>query len=187
MYQPRHLYEIDLDGVSDNETVELCRNAMAVTAGSLHGFVYGPWLEARISRLVQECLPEWQCSHSQLTGLDDQSLQSRSWDVVVHRPPPAGWPPASHPPNGYPLLPTACCCAAVNVKGNFSPAGLRRAAREPAYEDTGDSTRTQMDYLGPHVPVIFFCFTAYASHAHMDRVAGECGMRAFTLARLFDK
>lgn len=190
-YLPRHKYDIEPNGVTDPETRTLCDEAIEVTAGSLHGFVYAPWLEARVTLLIQQWLPGWSCSHSQLTKRDDQSVQSRSWDIVVHKVPPSGWPAASTPPHGYPLLPMELCCAAINVKTNFSPAGIKAATKEPAYgqDERGDSTdvQSQISFLQPEVPLIFFCLTAYGTHDRMDEVAREHGMRAFALARLYDK
>ena len=183
---PTHQYELDPNGIEDSFTNGLCLDAIKVGSSSMKGQVIGLWLEARVSALVAQWLPNWVCSHAQITDANDTTMQSRTWDVVVHRPIPTGfgYPPPSHPPHGYPLVPKHLCCALINVKGNLSPSQLRAAMNEPAYQGTEDSTIKQMDYLGPDLPKIYLCFTSYASERAMSDAAIECGVEAFTLARL---
>lgn len=190
-YTPRHKFKINSTRCDDSETTELCDEAVRVNAGSLRGFVYASWAENRTTRLIQSWLPGWSCSHAQIVDRDDQSVQTRSWDIVVHQPPPPDWPPACNPPNGYPLVPKDLCCVAINVKTNFAPSQIGAALKEKAYgQDAGgdaiETERGQISLLLPEVPVVYFCLTAYGTHDRTDEVARNAGLRAFVLARLRD-
>ena len=103
-FTPRHNFQLDENGLRDEESLSLLRDAQAVWRSLYQGMLpEGNWLEDRVGWLVEQWLPGWQVSHAQVADLQDLALQSRSWDLTIHRPDLAelGLPPAARPDGRY--------------------------------------------------------------------------------------
>ena len=187
-FKPPHDYALIEGDVTDPETLNLVRDALAVYRGLFQGMVpVGTWLEARVETLVREWLPEWEVSHAQVVDLERQEIQSRSWDLVVHKPVPEelGLPPPAKPGRGWALVPRHLCCAVVDVKGRFD-AGLRYAEAS-AFNVENTCDIPQLKLLGPGVLAAVLAITSAAEPQTLSRSCGPLGLETFVLARARDR
>jgi hypothetical protein len=184
-FQPRHVYKFSNENqFPDKDTETLLRDAMAVYASQYQGVCIGPWLEDRLRHQINLWFPEWSCSHAQITADDNFDLQSRSWDIVLHRPPPPelGYPPSAYPNGSFPLIPKSQVAAVVDSKGLLTPSGLRKYCAQVAYDRSCASSTTQFNLIGGAIPKILFCFTSTTTHQSLSSLSQELGAFTFVLA-----
>ena len=83
----------DIISPDADDTLALLRDAQAVWSNVLQGMVpVGDWLQARIAHLIRGWIGyDWCISHGQVFDPVDRDLQSRSWDLIIHRRPPDGY------------------------------------------------------------------------------------------------
>ena len=186
MQRPQHTYEIDYDGVTDPETLALVDDFAAMYRSVYQGAMIGAWLEDRIQLLIEGWLPEWCLSHAQILDAEHPDLQSRSWDIVVHKPVPPEMrlPPPSRRNHGYPLVPKDLCCAAIDTKGRYDQP--REYARKRAFNTTNDATIPQLTLLAPTVEPILLILASKYPEQTVLATAKESGMSAFVLVRAHD-
>ena len=136
--------------------------------------------------MIRKWLPSWVCSHAQIADPNLPSIQSRSWDIVVHKPVPAEWgyPNPSTPYGGYPLIPKSLCCAVIDSKGNLDCAKLRKYCRQPAFNVDRTCLTRQLDFLDQGIMPIAFLVTAWESHESIAAEARNCGINAYVLAQM---
>lgn len=183
---PKHDYQIDYNGVNDPETLAQVDDFAAVNGSLFQGAMIGAWLEDRIQLLIEGWLPGWYLSHAQIWDPARPDLQSRSWDIVVHKPvpPEMDFPPPSRPSHGYPLLPKNLCCAAIDTKGRFNQP--RDYARLSAFNVRNDATTPQLELLAPTIVPILFIFASTYAEETVVAAAMESGMSAFVLVKARD-
>ena len=182
----QHRYDIGYDGVTDLETLMLVDDFAAVYRSVFQGVMIGDWLEARVMRLIKKWLPDWRLSHAQIIDPTMPDLQSRSWDIVVHRPVPSELhlPPPAYEDEGYPLLPKALCCAAIDCKGRYDTP--QTYARKTAFNVINTAITPQLEILSPTVTPILFIMASTLPEQTVVSRAREHGLSAFVLAHARD-
>ena len=187
-YKPVLNYQLNENGVTDSNTLTLMRDTMAVYGSLYQGMPpLGEWIQTRVAHLIREWLPGWSTSHGQIADEDTPEIQSRSWDIIIHRPIPAsrGYPPPASPTGPYPLVPKDLCCAVVDTKGRYNTPG--KYAEATAFDLPNKCKMNQLDFLGPEIlPVLFII----ASNFTPDRVEAEGetnGISTFVLAKAVDR
>lgn len=186
MERPQHIVEVDPNGVTDRETLQLVNDFACVYRSMFQGATLGPWLENRVQLLIEGWLPGWCLSLAQIVDPQRPDLQSRSWDIVVHKPVPSemDFPPPSRPYRGYPLLPKYLCCAAIDTKSRYNQP--RDYARLPAFNITNDAIVPQLALLAPTIAPILFIFASTYEEEAVKAAAWESGMSAFVLVKAHD-
>lgn len=176
-----HRVSLDCNGVEDRETLGLFRDALAVEAASYGGVVMGPWLETRLRELVAGWMPGWCISHAQVADEAVPEMQSRTWDLVIHRPVPSerGYPPAAAAGRDYPLVPKDLVCAVVDAKYTF--AGIEEYANAQAVGLRGDAGVRQIELLAP-IPAAVFAMRVSGDAVRAAEKAGRLGLNLFALA-----
>ena len=170
-FHPRHTYRFTEPlQFPDSDTEVLLRDSMNVYASQHQGVCIGPWLEDRLTNLIESWFPAWCCSHAQLTADDEFSLQSRSWDIVLHKPisEELNYPPPAYPGGSYPLIPKSLVAAVIDSKGYLTPSGLRKYCVQTAYDITCSSSISQFAFIGEAIPKILFCFTSTVNHSEFS-------------------
>ena len=186
-FEPRHTYRFtNAESFPDAETETLLRESMAMCASQYQGVCIGPWLEDRLRHCIQLWFPEWSCSHAQLTDDNDFDRQSRSWDIVLHKPVPSGhgYPPPAYPNGSYPLIPKSLVAAVIDSKGLLSPSGLRKYCAQLTYDAPGDNSIRQFDFIGGKIPKILFCFTSTSTHEDFSALCQQLGAWGFVLSKV---
>ena len=188
MYKPVLKYQLNDNGVTDSSTLEFINDPMAVYGSLYQGMPpLGEWIQTRVAHLVREWLPDWTTSHGQIADENTPDIQSRSWDIIIHRPIPKsrGYPPPASPTGPYPLVPKDLCCAVIDTKGRYNTP--RKYAEATAFDLPNKCVMKQMDFLGPEIlPVLFIISSNYTP----DRVEAEgeaTGIATFVLAKAVDR
>lgn len=136
--------------------------------------------------LIKKWLPDWRFSLAQIIDPAITNLQSRSWDIVVHRPVPPEMhlPPPAYEDERYPLLPKELCCAAIDYKGRYNTPQLY--AGKKAFDVTNTASTPQLDILAPTIaPILFIMASTLPEHTIVAR-AKEHGLNAFVLVHARD-
>lgn len=188
-FTPPHKYELRRNGVSDANTVKLAEDTLVVYRSLYQGMApIGEWIQTRVACLIREWLPEeWITSHGQIADVDTPEIQSRSWDIIVHRPIPKsrGYPPPASSNGPYPLVPKDLCCAVVDTKGRYNTP--KKYAEAKAFNPPNNCNTKQLDFLGQNIlPVLFIMATSRSP----DRVEAEGeanGISTFVLAKAIDR
>lgn len=188
-FTPLHKYELQFNGVSDAYTVKLAEDTLSVYRSLYQGMApIGEWIQTRVACLIREWLPkEWITSHGQIADAYTPEIQSRSWDIIVHRPIPKsrGYPPPASSNGPYPLVPKDLCCAVVDTKGRYNTP--KKYAEAKAFDLPNKCNTKQLDFLGPNIlPVLFIIATNHSP----DRVEAEGeanGISTFVLAKAVDR
>lgn len=184
--RPQHQYDINPTGVTDQDTLMLVEDFAAMYRAVYQGAMIGDWLEARVMLLIKKWLPGWRLSHAQIIDPALPDLQSRSWDIVVHRPVPREMhlPPPAYGDEGYPLLLKELCCAAIDCKGRYDTPQIY--AGKTAFNVTNTATTPQLEILSPTVePILFIMASTYPELTVVAR-ARQHGLTAFVLAHASD-
>lgn len=187
-YIPVLNYQLNENGVTDSDTLIFTKDTMAVYGSLYQGMPpLGEWIQTRVAHLIHEWLPGWSTSHGQIADEDTPGIQSRSWDIIIHRPIPASrrYPPPASPTGPYPLVPKDLCCAVVDTKGRYNTP--KKYAEATAFDLPNKCKMKQLDFLGPKIlPVLFII----ASNFTPDRVEAEGeanGISTFVLAKAVDR
>jgi len=145
--------------------------------------VIGPWMEARLIHMIRDWIGERWCisGPTQVYFPDQPDLRSRSWDIVIHRPVPAGYPPEAAPGAGYPLVPINAVRVVIDTKSNFSNPAVYAA--QACFNQMNDSSVRQIDALGNGVTKLVLAATSSRSCASVLREGIEHGVPTYVLAR----
>lgn len=187
-FKPVSNMEIHADGVSDKDTIEFMEDTLAVYRSLYQGMApIGEWIQARVSRLVHEWLPGWLTSHGQIADIDTPEIQSRSWDIIVHKPvsESRGFPPPATPTGPYPLVPKDLCCAVIDTKGRYETP--KKYAEAVGFDLFNTCKRKQLDFLGPQIAPILFIVASRSSAESIEAAGEACGISTFVMARAVDR
>jgi hypothetical protein len=183
-FQPIHAFTLDTNGVTDKDTLNFTKDTLAMYRSLYQGMApVGEWIQTRVASFVREWLPGWMTSHGQIADLNNPAIQSRSWDIIVHRPVPDSWgfPPPASSSGPWPLVPKELCCAVIDTKGRYNTP--KDYAKKSAFDLhlTAD-VPPQLDFLRPIVPILFIVASTYPPET--VEVAGlDCGLPTFVVAK----
>ena len=188
-FTPLHKYELQRNGVSDANTVKFAEDTLAVCRSLYQGMApIGEWIQTRVACLIREWRSEeWITSHGQIADVSTPEIQSRSWDIIVHRPIPKsrGYPPPASSNGPYPLVPKDLCRAVVDTKGRYTPP--KKYAEAKAFDLPNKCNTKQLDFLGSNIlPVLFIMATTH-SPARVEAEGEANGISTFALAKAMDR
>jgi hypothetical protein len=146
----------------------------------------GEWIQTRVATLVRGWLPDWEVSHGQIADLGNPSIQSRSWDLVIHRSIPESWgvPPPASPSGPWPLVPKELCCAVVDTKGRYNTP--RDYAKKTVFNLDLTADLPQLEFLGPAIVPILFIVASTNSPDTVEAAGLDCDLRTFVIAKAID-
>jgi hypothetical protein len=183
-FAPIHSLELHENGVTDSDTLDFTRDTRAMYRSLYQGMApVGEWIQSRVACLVREWLPGWMTSHGQIADLGKPTVQSRSWDIIVHRPIPDSWgfPPPASPSGPWALVPKELCCAVVDTKGRYNTP--RDYAKKPVFDLYLTPDRPpQLPFLHPIVPILFIIASTYAPET-VEAAGLDCGLPTFVVAK----
>ena len=186
-FTPIHSFRLDPNGVTDEETLDFAGDTLAVYRSLYQGMVpLGEWIQTRVASFVREWLPGWMTSHGQIADLGNPAIQSRSWDIMVHRPVPDSWgfPPPASPSGPWPLVPKELCCAVIDTKGRYNTP--RDYAKKPVFDLYLTPDRPpQGPFLHPIVPILFIVASTYPPET-VEAAGLDCGVPSFVVAKAVD-
>ena len=145
--------------------------------------VIGPWMEERLKHMIRGWIgSDWCISGpTQVYFPDQPDLRSRSWDVVIHRRLPPGFPPEAAPGSGYALVPIDSVRVVIDTKTNFTtPAAY---AAQMCFNRMNDCAVGQVDALGPQVAKLVLAATSGRSADAILREGIKHGVPTYALAR----
>lgn len=190
-------YELDTSDIvsSDaDDTLDLLRDAQAVWSSVFQGMApVGDWLQARIACLVRDWIGgDWQISHGQVFDPANRNLQSRSWDLIIHRRPPDDYalpdgstlPPAATESGPWVLLPKHLCAAVIDTKGRYDAPRIYAAA--PALNPRNDSTIPQLELLAPDIRPALLILASTRKPLTVMREGEQHHLPTFVVAQAID-
>lgn len=184
-YDQLHRISIRWDCTPDPEVDQLLRDLVCVESAVHQSMVIvGPWFEARVARLIKDCLPEgWTTSGpAQIYDPAKPGVRSRSWDIVVHRKGLDGLPPEAYPGSGYALLPKSSVAAVIDTKTSFS--APKTYAAQTLFNLMNDSIEPQFALLGSEIHKIVFAARSNRSPESLARQGAEVGLEVYSLAKI---
>lgn len=184
----------DIISPDAGDTLALLQDARAVWSSVFQGMVpVGDWLQARIAHLVRAWIGgDWQISHGQVFDPANHDLQTRSWDLIIHRRPPNDYalpdgsrlPPAATKNGPWVLLPKHLCAAVIDTKGRYDTPRLYAAAS--ALNQRNDSTIPQLDLLAPYIRPALLILASTRKPVQVMREGEQHHLPTFVLARATD-
>ena len=187
-FKPPHIMELHANGISDGDTIGFMEDTLAVYRSLYQGMApIGEWIQTRVSRIIRGWLPGWTTSHGQIADESTPQIQSRSWDIIIHKPVPKsrGYPPPASPDGPYPLVPRDLCCAVVDTKGRYETPGIYSKA--VAFDLLNQCKIRQLDFLGPQIVPILFIVASRSTAEAIEAKGAECGIPTFVMARAIDR
>ena len=140
-------------------------------------------MEARTKVMIRTWLPAgWDVSGpAQLFDPDRGEVRTRSWDIVIHRPPKILLPPVASPETGYSLLPLAAVSVVMDTKTNFSdprPYERKRYSILPMIQP-----KNQLEFLGAAISKTILIGSSSTSCDDLLKLGTSCGLSVFSLGR----
>jgi hypothetical protein len=183
-FQQIHDYRLTKGCLSDPETLTLMEDTADVYRSLHQGMApIGEWIQARMAMLVRSWLPEWHVSHGQIAELEQPDIQSRSWDLIIHRsiPKSLGFPPAASPQGPWPLVPKDLCCAVIDTKGQYNTP--KKYAEKTVFNSDLSGQLSQIEFLKPQITPVLLILTSTLQPATVEIAGKDCGIETFVLAR----
>ena len=186
-FHPIHNYELLDNGVTDEVTLSLVKDTLALYRSLYQGMPpIGEWIQARVAELVRAWLPGWEVSHGQIADLNDLTIQSRSWDLMVHRVIPQSWgfPPPASPSGPWPLVPKELCCAVIDTKGRYNDP--IEYSQKNAFNSLNNCKTRQLEFLGAEIIPILFILASNVKPNTVEAKGESCGIPSFVIAKAID-
>ena len=187
-FNPVLNHRLDQNGVTDEDTIRFATDTQAVYRSLYQGMApIGEWIQTRVSYLVRQWMPGWVTSHGQIEDQHNSTIQSRSWDIIVHRPirdDSWNYPPPASPSGPWPLVPKELCCAVIDTKGRYDTPG--DYAKKPVFDLHMTPDRPpQLQFLRPIVPILFIVASTYPPET-VEAAGLNSNIPTFVVARAID-
>jgi hypothetical protein len=166
------------------ETARLLSDLLQVWNSVHQGMpVIGPWMEARLIHMIRGWVGKGWCvsGPTQVCFPGEPDLRSRSWDIVIHRPVPNGYPPEAAPGAGYPLVPLEAVQVVIDTKTNFNAPATYSA--QACFNLMNDCSVSQVEALGDGVTKLVLAATSSRGADSMLREGAAHGVPTFAMAR----
>lgn len=186
-FEPIHSFQLHENRVTDADTLAFARDTLAVYRSLYQGMApLGEWIQTRVASLVRQWLPGWVTSHGQVADPENRAIQSRSWDIIVHRPIPPSWgcPPPASISGPWPLVPKELCCAVIDTKGRYNTP--REYASKSALDLPNQCQVKQLAFLGPRILPVLFIVASNHAPATVEAAGRDCGIATFVIAKAVD-
>lgn len=166
------------------ETARLLSDLLQVWNSVHQGMpVIGPWMEARLIHIIRGWVGKDWCvsGPTQVCFPGEADLRSRSWDIVIHRPLPTGYPPEAAPGAGYPLVPLEAVQVVIDTKTNFNAPAIYAA--QACFNRMNDCSVSQVEALGDGVTKLVLAATSSRGADSLLREGAAHGVQTFVMAR----
>jgi hypothetical protein len=182
---------VERNGITDASTIRFIEDVVSVYNSTYQGLpIYGAWLEARLAAMIQEWLPHCSVSYSQISDPNDYTIQSRTWDIAIHKEvTEAGYPPPATPGAypGFPLVPKDKCSVVIDVKGEFNAGEMKKYAEQVAFNRMNNCSVRQLDFLGDSITPYIIVIGATGNIGNLKRLAEDLKLRLIILAKKLPK